>query len=327
MRRLRCTCQRKSLFRPLLLEPLKDLPASCRKVFLNASMPAANLTHLRNQISYVLGQIDRPETFHHAISELYELYSDLAYHPGHSITTRSLLPSYHVPALVSSQLEFELVKVCASLPHQSLAAANALWRDDHLEPRLLAAVMLGRIPAAQSVDVVEQLDAWINPQDDRVVLENLLERGTLTMRRETPDALLQLIQTWLTDTNSNRVNLGIKALLPLVNDEQFGNIPPIFRLLIPLLQSVPQNQANDLVIVLKALIHRTPVEMAFLIRQVLSTSVSPSTPRLVRRVLPEFPEEYQASLRETLHAQSTRTRHAFLKVRKGLKKKTFSGKL
>jgi hypothetical protein len=269
-------------------------------------MPAANLSHLRNQISYILGQIDRPETFHHSISELYQLYSDLAYHPGQNITTRSILPSYHVPALVSSQLEFELVKVCASLPHQSLAAADTLWRDDHLEPRLLAAVMLGRIPAAQAGIVVDHLDAWIHPQDDRVVLENLLERGTLTLRRETPDALIQLIQTWITDPNPNQVNLGIKALLPLVNDEQFQNIPPIFRLLIPLLQTVPQSQANDLAIVLKALIHRTPVEMAYLIRQVISTSVSPATPRLIRRVLPEFPEEYQASLRETLRAQSTR---------------------
>jgi hypothetical protein len=265
-------------------------------------MPAANLSHLRNQISWILGQIDRPETFHRSIRDLFELYSDLAYHPGQNVTARSILPSYHIPTLVRSQLEFELVKVCASLPHQSLASADALWHDDHLEPRLLAAVMLGRIPAAQAEIVVARLDDWTQLRDDRMVLENLLEQGTLTLRREAPDALIPLIQTWLTDTQPDVVNLGIKALLPLVNDDEFHNIPPIFRMLIPLLQTVPQVQANDLTIVLKALIQRTPVEMAYLLRQVLGTSTNASTARLVRRVLPEFSIEQQSGLREVLRA-------------------------
>ena len=145
-------------------------------------------------------------------------------------------------------------------PIQALAACDALWTDDHLEPRLFAAIMLGQMPSAQTDAVLERLRLWSRPDEDRQMLDALFNQGTLRLRRETPDPLLNLIQGWLTNQETPTQMLGLKALLAIINDEAYHYFPPMFRLLVPLLQNVPTPLMNELNTILRALAHRTPAE-------------------------------------------------------------------
>jgi hypothetical protein len=266
-------------------------------------MPAVEFTRLREQIANVLGMVDRPEEFYRALNGLLYQHSQHVYRAGESISSRPLLPAYRVPVLVYRQLELELSAAARRQPEQLLAAISFLWQDDHLEPRLLAALALGQIPLSHSTQVLERLGEWARPDEDRQVLEALLERGTITLRRSAPDGLFALIRNWMDEKKTTSQQLGLRALEAISADPDFEAIPSVFRLVSPLVLAPPPGLINDLHHCLAALANRTPAETAYFLRQSLGASADATTARLVRRILPEFEPDLQASLRSALRSR------------------------
>jgi hypothetical protein len=70
-----------------------------------------------------------------------------------------------------------------------------------------------------------------------------------------------------------------------------------------LFQASPTGLHAELVEVAKALVQRSPVETGYFLRQILTLSSNPNTARVVRRLLPEFSPELQASLRKVFQNQ------------------------
>lgn len=268
-------------------------------------MPAAELTRLRQQINSLIAQFGDPPRLQSGLRDLFELYSNRAYRAGHAVQPQPLLPSHRVPPLIMHQLELELSKTCQEMPDQALAVVDALWHDPYLEPHLLAAALLGAIPASHAAGVVEKLRAWVLPSENFRMLDALFHQGTVTLRRSAPGQFLDLCETWISDKRMDMQALGLRAMAPLINDPAFENIPAVFRLLSPILQSAPNALHTDLQIVLEALAKRTPTETTYFLRQVLGISTGPGTARLVRRCLPLFAPAQQASLRAALQASSS----------------------
>lgn len=263
-------------------------------------MPSVELSRLRDQIARLLGLVDRPEEFHRAMRDLLDVHSEHAYRAGEEVTSRPLLPSYRVPTLVYRQLEIDLSAACQRQPDQLLDCAAALWSDDHLEPRMLAATILGQIPVSHAAPTLEYLRTWAKPTEDRQILDALLDKGTLSLRRSTPDGLFQLIHACLDTSSIPYQRLGLRIMEAIVSDPQFENLPPIFRLLSPLVLAPPNGLINDIHHCLRALVHSTPSETAYFLRQTLGSSADATTARLVRRVLPDFPLDMQSNLRTML---------------------------
>jgi hypothetical protein len=261
-------------------------------------VPAAELTRLRTQITGLLARFYDSSDFLAALRDLLDQYANRAYRSGQTAQPQSLLPSYRVPPLVMRQLELELSKASQEKPDQALAASQALWQDPHLEPRRLAAVMLGAVPAAYASNVSEILRQWALPGANMRMLETLFKVGTQTLRRAEPRLLLQLIEDWLSQPETQA--LGLWMLIPVIEDPEFENLPPIFRLIGPLVQNIPAKVQTDLTLVVEAMAQRTPTETAFFFRQALPLANGQATARLVRRCMPIFPAEQQASLREAL---------------------------
>jgi hypothetical protein len=265
-------------------------------------MPAVEINKLRMQIDRLIPLFNRPEEFYRGLRDLLELYIDRAYRPGQAVTGLPILPSYRPPALVARRLELDLTSLCQSFPEQALEVADRLWIDTYLETRLLAVMMLGQIPLSQAEGVLERLNAWARPDEDRSILEALFSRGTFRLRREGPDALLELYEGWLSNPAATHRSIGLKALLPLIQDPDFENLPPIFSALFPLVRTAPPDLFNDLGVILTALAERTPVETVYFLRQVLSSQISRDTPRLSRRVLPLLTPSQQESLKAALRS-------------------------
>ncbi len=267
-------------------------------------MPSVELTRLRDQIFRILTYIDRPDEFRRALVNMLEQYGEHAYRAGEAVSSRPLLPAFRAPALVMRQLELELSAAAHRQPDLLLACAGALWQEAHMEPRLLAATILGQIPATHAEPVLASLHAWMRPAEDRQALDALLERGTVTLRRAAPDGLFRLIQMGLGTPGPENQRLALLLIEVIVSDPQFANLPPIFRLISPLLSAPPARLINDLHHSLAALARRTPAETAYFLRQTLATSSDPATARLVRRMVSEFPPEMQSSLRTALRSRS-----------------------
>lgn len=269
-------------------------------------MPAAELTRLRAQINDLISLFDDPAAFQGALRNLLELYANRAYRPGEAIKPQPLLPSFRVPPLVTHELEQELSKTCQEQPEQALKVVDALWHDPNLEPRLLAARLLGTIPANHAEGVIQVIRAWTQPNENFRILDALFKDGMAGLRHSAPDMLLSLIDEWIGSPKVAMQSIGIRSLIPLIQEPGFENLPPIFRMLSPLLQTTPPELTADLQAVMEALSKRSPTETAYFLRQTLTLSTSPVTARLVRRCLPFFDPAQQESLRAALQAASQR---------------------
>lgn len=263
-------------------------------------MPSIQLSRLRVQISQLLAQVDRPEQFQRALDDFFEKHSERAYRSGETVQPRSLLPSYRVPTLVYRQIETELGAACARTPDLMLLVADAIWTDDHLEPRLLAAYILGQMPPSRTENVSQRLKTWANPGEDRLVLVALLDQGTRALRKYAPERLYESVRSWLENTSLPYQQMGLKALEALIEDPAYDNIPPIFRLLSPMVLSPIPQLLSDLHHCLQALSQKSPGETAYFLHQVIGSSRDPATARLIRRVLPGFPSPFQENLRIAL---------------------------
>jgi hypothetical protein len=256
------------------------------------------MTRLKSQITGLVWKFTSPEDFRRAVCELFDQYADRAYRAGEVVQAERRALAYHAPPLVLRQLELELSRHISENPEAALSAADALWKDAYLEPRLVAAFLLGQAPVDPPDGVLARLEAWCLPKEDRQALDGLFERGTERLRREQDRHWLGLVQAWLNQNRPPYDSMAMRALLPAIRDRQFENFPPIYQLIGPLLSSNAVIVQNNLLEVLEALARRSPTETAFFLRQSISLNPHPAILSIARRTLPALPE----NVRETLKA-------------------------
>lgn len=263
-------------------------------------MPAVQLARLKEQINQLAWHFTRPQEFQRELQDLLDFYADRTYRPGQAIKPRPLIPIHHIAPIVQRQLEQDLGRLCQEHPAAALALVDLLWQDPYLEPRLLAAALLGQTPLQPADEILSRLLAWATPDLDDQLLDALLGPGSRRVRSEVPERWLTIIESWLSDLAADVQVIGLHALLPIIQDRSFENLPRIYRILSPVLQSAPAVLQNDLVRNLEALGKRAPAETAYFLRQMLNVSSTPVTVRLVRKCLPAFPKEAQDNLRRAL---------------------------
>lgn len=259
------------------------------------------MTRLKAQIGELAWQFTRPGEFQQALTDLFNYYAERSYRPGQSTQPVSLSPMYHLPALILRQLALDLSPYCQENPSAALALADILWTDNYLEPRLLAVSLLGHLPLQPAEPLIERLQNWCQPTENKELLESIFQQGTRRMRRQIPERWLTIIKGWLNDPRVPFQAMGLHALLPLIQDRDYDNLPPVFSSISPLLQSAPAAIQVELIEVISALARRTPRETVYYVRQVLTVAQGTAAARLIRKTLPAFDAEGQASLKIVLH--------------------------
>src|SRR5436190_14194375 len=108
-------------------------------------MPAIDIARLKIQAAVLVEKFDQPAVFLKGLHEILDLYADRTLRVGVVATPLSTLPAYRAPQAVLRQIEMELAPLAGAFPEQAMGLTDALWKDGHLETRLLAATLLGRI--------------------------------------------------------------------------------------------------------------------------------------------------------------------------------------
>lgn len=263
-------------------------------------MPAVQLARLKIQIDDLASVFTRPVVFQKKLADLLDFYANRAYRPGQAVRTKTLLPTYHVAPLIIRYMEQAFSRLCQEQPAAALELIDCLWQDTYLEPRLLAAALLGSIALTPPEPVLERLRSWANPDQDAQLLTALLQQGSANVRKKLPDLWLEIVEQWLSESGLASRSLGLVALLPVVQDQSYQNLPRVFRLLAPVMQSAQPDLQADLQVNLEALAQRSPAETAYFLRQMMNIAPSTTIVRLVRRLLPVFSEEQQTGLRKAL---------------------------
>jgi hypothetical protein len=262
-------------------------------------MPAIDLARLKTQAALLTEQFGYPRGFVLALNELLDYYTNHTMRA--SLVARRLnVPTYYTPAPVLRLIERELAPMADSFPIEAVALVNAMWKSGSLETRLLAGRMLGYIPPAQAMPALVRLPDWLIQSPDKEIRQSLLTDTFARLRRENPEAFFALLEDWLKSPRSGLQVWGMQALLPLLNDPDFQNLPAVFRILRPAVRAAGPSTQIELQACLVALARISLTETLVFLREILAALPAPALVRTLRRSLPAFPAELQASLRELL---------------------------
>jgi hypothetical protein len=262
-------------------------------------MPAIRPVILKKQSALLADEFGQPEVYLRSLHHLLDQYANRAYRPGQAGKPKPLLEAYDVPQPVMRQLLLDLEPKARQEPETALALCRALWDESYLETRLLAAGLLGKIPTLPD-QILSQLKSFLDTAANDQVISTLLNQGLAWLRKTQPDWIIDQARDWLASSETIDQTLGLRILQPLIADPGFENLPVIFKLLASFTCEAPSALRQDLVDVVETLARRSPRETAFFLRESLGFSMCTTTAWLTRQVLPAFPPEVQAGLRQSL---------------------------
>lgn len=267
-------------------------------------MPAIDIARLRKQANRLADFFFLPEDFLKHLRETLDFYVNRTLRKKEDIAPGSNLPTYRTPFVVMRQIENAISNIATENPHYALELADLLWDEGYIETRLLAAFLLGRIPPEEE-RLLARLTAWTQQVRDSSVRAALLTTSLARMRKETPDEFLVVVGEWLHPARQRLWPNGIQALIPMITDPNFENLPPIFELVHPIIEAAPGTLQIDLGNLINALYQASPSETIYYLREILEKSPNPLTTVTMRRILTNFPPELQASLRDLVRQKRT----------------------
>jgi hypothetical protein len=263
-------------------------------------MPAIQPARLRQQAVDLAATFDQPALFVRELQTLLDWYTDYSHRKARPGGQYPLVNSYKAHPQVMRYIWLELIPLINGQPDHVLTVCDALWAPSNLDLQLLAARMLGSLPATSPDPIVSRLQAWISPGLSRHLLDGLLQAGLTGLYRDAPEKLLELVSSWLGSADIILQQAGLRALLAMMGQSEVDNLPIVFRLLTPFLRIAPAPLRPDVLAVVSALAQASPSETAFLLRQNLTTPDNPDTPWLIRQVLSDFPRDIRNGLRQAL---------------------------
>lgn len=262
-------------------------------------MPAINLARLKTQAARLSERFSEPEAFVRELNELLDFYTNRSIRAT-QIVQRLSLPTYRTPAPVLRQIQAELVSQAGTRSVEAIALTNALWKAGSLEARLLAAYLLGSLPPAQAIPALTHLPDWLAQSTDKEIRTALLTNAFARLRRENPEALFILLEDWLKSPRNSLQVWGLQALIPMLTDPQFENLPAVFRILKPAVRSAGPVTQLELQACLATLERVSLTETLAFLREIIGDNPAPLMLRTFRRILAGLSPELQAGLREML---------------------------
>ena len=261
-------------------------------------MPAINLARLRQQTAALGDHFDQPAVFIRTLNDLLDYYADRIQRHGQAGEPPPLIKAYRVPSTILRNLALELASRAAEDEISTLALCDMLWAQPYLEPRILAATLLGHAPLTAIEDVLSRVDRCAKTTSEERLIEALIKHGLSRAHREQPQRLLLQAEVWLSAEDLILQRIGLIALRQLILDAKFENLPTALKLFTPFVRLAPLPLRPEILDVLAELARRSPREAAYFLRQNLDISGDTDTAWLIRQSLKFFPVEIQASLRE-----------------------------
>jgi len=263
-------------------------------------MPAVNPVRLRFQSEGLMAFFHSPSEFHSRLNSLFDLYANHALRFGEESGVKPVLPMYHLPQPVLRQLKSDLNSHIQKFPEAALSLADELWDDNYYEVKQLATHILGDIPIDTPDAIINRLNEWVKPGLDSKLVSDLFSIGIMKLQEHYPEFWEGYIKSLLVQESPEKLALGIKGLREGLKNPKFNNLPTIFRLLSPILQSPSPSIVKELEKLIRALIEESPTETSFYIKQLLAINESQKTKRLIKQCLPAFPPAHRDEIKSML---------------------------
>ena len=260
-------------------------------------MPAIQPERLKRQASELATYFDKPSSFVRELRHLFEFYANRAQRPGQSRKPSSVIPTHNISQQVIRRILSEVTPHANTDPEQGLALAEALWAEPVFESRLLATHLLGQVPVKAPEIITDLIKSWVHENNEDTLLEGLAANGLAYLRKEDIDNLLSIVGFWISSEDLKQQKLGLHALLAILNESGFENLPKIYKLITPLVEDAPKILRPYLIDIIRSLIEHSTNETAKFLQNATSGSSKETTKWLIRYSADMFPEELANQLR------------------------------
>lgn len=260
-------------------------------------MPLIDLVRFRFQMAELVEQFADPAGFVKEFLKILDLYSRRALKPGATSLPSSLLPAFNCHPQVMKLIRDAILPSVQEFPEQAISTAGALWEDDHLESRELAATILGNLPPAYAKHIETHIHNWAHPDVDNVSLDHLLEKSIHSLQINQPKVVEEMIISYVNHQDPAYQRIGLKMMEQLVRHTEFTQFPMLFKHLSRFIsEDTDQLTQLETTAVVAALVDRSPVETTYFLRQLLFLTPGQNITRTIKRYLPFFTEDLQEKL-------------------------------
>jgi hypothetical protein len=266
-------------------------------------MPAVELSRIKKQAEELAACFQQPVEFRRLLVDRLEFYADRVTRPGDRVRPAPLIPRYGVPPLFLQAVEQASQKSAYESPDAALVLARELWKEEYLEPRLVAASLIGMAARKEPQEAASLLLQYCIPKENPLVQEALLQRSGAQLREANLDVWFDLVERWINSESLSQKLIGFRALLGVIEDREFENLPVIYRLLTYPVETTDRSTMHELEPLIIAMVRRSAMETSYFLRQSYNRTHNPILARLIRKCLPIFPQESQAALRKVVQEQ------------------------
>ncbi|MFH2103989.1 MAG: hypothetical protein ABIJ39_11615 [Chloroflexota bacterium] len=262
-------------------------------------MPAIDIAELAARTAILAGLFSQPEAFVRSLHELLDSYTNRTVRSPR-FTYRASIPSYRTPRPVLRKIESILAPLLDQHPADAVVLTSALWDAGYLETRLIAARALGMIPSVNAISTFARLPDWLSQNKDSLIQRSLLTDSFSRIRRENPGAFLLILDGWINTHDSKQQGWALSAIIPLLEDPHFEDLPSLFKIIRPAVLDVSPMTQLELQHCLAVMEKRFIVETAHFLREVVRENPNPELLRTLRRILLNLSLALREGLRETL---------------------------
>jgi hypothetical protein len=263
-------------------------------------MPAINPTQLKIQSTELSEKFSQPDQYISALHDLLSLYADRVKRPGQSGSPPPAIDAYHVSPPVLRHIERGVRGKIHTSPEEGLALIDALWEEEWLETRLLAAIFLGYIPSNFREEILSRVRTWVCSCKVDQLLESILHRALSPLRDDQMESYFSFVNELSALTEIKAEKAVLYTLKPLVMDEEFQNLPRIYQYLKPFIQKEDETYLSTLTELVRVLAQRSERETLFFLQHQIPTAPKPKITRLVRGSLIAFSPSSQDVLKEAI---------------------------
>jgi len=264
-------------------------------------MPPIDLARLRARTAAIAERFAEPAAAANAVRQMLDDYSDRSHRASPRVASRSLGYSFKVSPPVLRAIVMALRAPATASPAAALDIAGRLWQFGSREERRIAAELLGQVAVQQPADAHRLIDSWAPHIESGETADSLAEFGLGPLMRSDPATYLAEARRWVTFPHKWVRRFGLSALLPLVRDRQWDNIPGALAVVRLSMADADADVRRAAVTVLEGLAAKSPAEVGLFLREQAARTNS-NTGAIVRAAMTVLDPEEQTAIFKVLHA-------------------------
>jgi hypothetical protein len=265
-------------------------------------MPPIDPAVLRARTAALAGQMGDPAAAAAGVRRLLEYYADLTHRPSPKVVTSAATNEYKVPAPVLRAIVNALRGPAQADPAAGLGLAAALWAGGSREARRIAAELLGQAAPGAPAEALALIETWAPQVEGAETADALAELGLGALMRAEPGRYLEHARRWAAHPGRWVRRLGLSALMPLVKDRQWDNVPGALAVVRQVMTDGDAEVRKAAAAVLTGLGPKSPAEVRLFLREQALRSNNNAN-WIIRNALGGLDEPTQAEIIRLMRSQ------------------------